>query len=68
MKLDLRSRKTKHVNFVSDYIFDLHKELTSEARTIHKLSGKELKETVKNMQSISSRMNKYQKYLSLILF
>jgi len=68
MKLNLKSRKTKHVNFVSDYIFDLHKQLTKEAKSLHEYQGKELKHKVENMQCISKQMKRYQKYLNLILF
>jgi len=34
MKLNLKSRKTKHVNLVSDYIIDIQKRLTKEEKSL----------------------------------
>jgi hypothetical protein len=41
--------------------------LTREAKNIDELKGKELNKKVKELQSISSRMKEYQKYLKLVL-
>ena len=63
----LKSRKNKHISYVQDHIFALHRKLTLEVRDIDQLKGKELNQKVKELQSISSRMKEYRKYLRLIL-
>lgn len=63
----LKNRKKKHINYVEDHIFALHRKLTIEVRDIDQLKGKELNQKVKELQSITSRMKEYRKYLKLIL-
>lgn len=63
----LKSRKTIHVNKIRDHIFDMHMSLSHKAKILDELKGKELKQKVKEIQSISKRMKQYQRYLSLIL-
>jgi len=41
--------------------------LSHKAKILDELKGKELKQKVKEIQSISKRMKQYQRYLSLIL-
>ena len=65
--INLKTKKTKHVNFVRDHIFYMHKRMTKEVKDIDELKGKELNKKVKELQSISSRMKEYQKYLKLVL-
>ena len=65
---NLKFRKTKHVNKVKDHIFALHMSLSHKAQNLHELNGKELKEKVKELQNISSRMKQYQRYLKLLMF
>jgi len=63
----LKRRKSKHVSKIQNHIFALHMRLTREAKNIDELKGKELNKKVKELQSISSRMKEYQKYLKLVL-
>ncbi len=63
----LKRRKNKHVTKVENHIFALHMKLTRETRNIDELKGKELNQKVKELQSISSRMKEYRKYLKLVL-
>jgi len=65
--INLKTKKTKHVNFVRDHIFYMHKRITKEMKDIDELKGKELNSKVKEIQSISKRMKQYQKYLKLLL-
>jgi hypothetical protein len=64
----LKSRKTKHVTKVRNHIIYLHKKLTKSSLELDELQGKELKEKVKEMQSIGSRMKQYRKHLNMVLF
>ena len=64
----LKNRKNKHINYVKDHIFTLHRKLTEEIKDIDNLKGKELNKKVKDLQNITSRMKECQKYLKLILF
>lgn len=63
----LKRRKNKHVSNVRNHIFNLHMRLTHQAKNIDELKGKELNKKVKELQSITSRMKEYQKYLKLVL-
>ena len=63
----LTSRKKKHVSKIKNHIFSLHMQLTHKAKNIDELKGKDLNKKVKELQSITSRMKEYQKYLKLIL-
>lgn len=63
----LKRRKSKHVSKIQNHIFTLHMRLTQKAKNIDELKGKELNKKVKELQSISSRMKEYQKYLKLVL-
>jgi predicted RNase H-like nuclease (RuvC/YqgF family) len=63
----LKRRKSKHVSKIQSHIFTLHMRLTQKAKNIDELKGKELNKKVKELQSISSRMKEYQKYLKLVL-
>ena len=65
--INLKTRKTKHVNFVLDHIHHMHRSLTEKAKSLDELKGKELNSKVKEIQSISKRMKQYRKYLNLIL-
>jgi len=67
MKLKLKSKKSKHINYVRDHIFGLHRKLATEALSLDELKGKELNHKVKQIQSISSRMKECKKYLNLVL-
>ena len=46
----------------------LHKKLTKSSLELDELQGKELKQKVKEMQSIGSRMKQYRKHLNMVLF
>ena len=48
-------------------MFSLHMQLTHKTKDIDKLKGKDLNKKVKELQSISSRLKEYQKYLKLVL-
>ena len=63
----LKRRKSKHVSKIQSHIFTLHMRLTHKAKNIDELKGKELNKKIKELQSISSRMKEYQKYLKLVL-
>ncbi len=63
----LKRRKNKHVSKVRNHIVNLHMRLTQETKNIDELKGKELNRKVKELQSITSRMKEYQKYLKLVL-
>lgn len=65
--INLKTRKTKHVNFVRDHIMHMHRNLTEKAKNLDELKGKELNSKVKEIQSISKRMKQCRKYLNLIL-
>jgi len=65
--IKLKTKKTKHVNFVRDHIFHMHKCMTKKVKDIDELKGKELNAKVKEIQSISKRMKQHQKYLKLLL-
>lgn len=64
---NLKSRKRKHISVIRQHIFNLHMQLSSKATNIDNLKGKELNIKVKELQSISSRMKEYQKYLKLVI-
>ena len=64
----LKTRKSKHVSFIRDHIFYLHRKLTNSTANLHELEGKKLNEKVKELQSVTSRMTEYQKYLKLLLY
>jgi len=63
----LTSRKKKHVSKIKNHIFDLHMQLSHKAKNIDELKGKDLNKKIKELQSITSRMKEYQKYLKLVL-
>jgi hypothetical protein len=63
----LTSRKKKHVSRIKSHMFSLHMQLTHKAKDIDELKGKDLNKKVKELQSISSRLKEYQKYLKLVL-
>ena len=65
---NLKTRKTKHVNKIKDHIFAMHMLLSRKAQDLDELNGKELNKKVKELQSISSRMKQYQRYLKLLMF
>jgi uncharacterized protein YhbP (UPF0306 family) len=65
--INLKNKKTRHVNFVRDHIIHLHNKLTSEAKTLDELQGKQLKTKVSEIQSISKRLKQCRKHLNLIL-
>ena len=65
--INLKTKKTKHVNLVRDHIFYMHKRMTKKVKDIDELKGKDLNAKVKEIQSISKRMKQYQKYLKLLL-
>ena len=68
MKINVSSRKKKHVNYIRDYIFSIHRELSQEVLEIGELSGRQLNEKVKNLQEKTNKIKKYKKYLNLLLF
>ena len=68
LKLNLKSRKQKHVECISDHIFDLHRKLNSETIGIDELDGKELENKVKRLQVASAKIKKYAKYYKLLTF
>jgi len=45
----------------------LHNKLTSEAKSLDELKGKQLKVKVSEIQSISKRLKQCKKYLNLVL-
>ena len=63
----LKSRKTLHVNAVRDHMWYLHNKLNKNSFELSDLKGKELKEKVKEIQSIGHRMKQYRKHLNLVL-
>ena len=63
----LRNRKQKHADAIRDHIFYLHRKLSQETIDIDQLKGKTLNQKVKELQSITSSMKKYQRYLNLVL-
>lgn len=63
----LTSRKKKHVSRIRSHIFTLHMQLAHKAKNIDELKGKDLNKKVRELQSITSRMKEYQKYLKLVL-
>lgn len=63
----LTTRKKKHVTKIRSHIFNLHMKLSKKAINLDELRGKELNQKVKELQSISSRMKEYKKYLKLVL-
>jgi hypothetical protein len=65
--INLKTKKTKHVNFVRDHIMYMHRSLTEKAKNLDELKGKELNLKVKEIQSISKRMKQCRKYLNLIM-
>ena len=68
MKLTLLTRKRKHINYIRDYIFDIHRELSMEVLEIDNLSGRQLNAKVKVLKSKTQQMKKYKKYLNLLSF
>ena len=65
--INLKNKKTRHVNYVRGHMIHLHNKLTSEAKSLDELKGKQLKVKVSEIQSISKRLKQCKKYLNLVL-
>tara|TARA_B100000287_G_scaffold340535_1_gene326990 strand:+ start:1423 stop:1629 length:207 start_codon:yes stop_codon:yes gene_type:complete len=67
MRLNLKTRKTKHVQFVQDYLFHLRYGLINDALKLDSLTGKKLDAKIDKIKTKSSNFKKYQKYLKLLM-
>ena len=68
MKVNFKTRKQKHINYVRNYIFEMHMQLSREVLDISDLSGRQLNAKVKVLKSKTQQMKKYKKYLNLLSF
>tara|TARA_B100001175_G_scaffold317406_1_gene334183 strand:+ start:1655 stop:1861 length:207 start_codon:yes stop_codon:yes gene_type:complete len=67
MKLNLKTRKTKHVLYVQDYLFHLRYALINDALNLDSLTGKKLDAKVDQIKTKSSNFKKYKKYLKILM-
>ena len=67
-KIKLKNRKYKHIKKVGDHLYHMHSKLSDKAMNMHTLDGKEFNKYVKDMKMLSSRIEDYKKYISLITF
>ena len=67
-KIKLKNRRYRHINKVGDHLYHMHSKLSDKAMHMHSLDGKEFNQYVKDMKRLSSRIEDYKKYISLITF
>ena len=67
-KIKLKNRRYKHISKVGDHLYHMHSKLSDKAMHMHSLDGKEFNQYVKDMKMLSSRIEDYKKYISLITF
>lgn len=67
-KIKLKNRRYRHINKVGDHLYHMHSKLSDKAMHMHSLDGKEFNQYVRDMKRLSSRIEDYKKYISLITF
>ncbi len=67
-KIKLRNRRYKHISKVSHHLYYMYSNLSDKAMHMHSLDGKEFNQYVRDMKRLSSRIEDYKKYISLITF